>query len=439
MRFLFSCEFYAYTFIKKYILILFTIFALLSIVFTINVLCIGKIYSTYLQKQLDYNIYEYNEVDLEQLCRITNCSYVLRKDNNKLFTAFYGDSQKLWLHKADNNIVIKKIMDNYYIDNDYNILIYNSLSNSYFALNTEDFISEVKTIYLYTFLFVYFISFIFMYFSYKREMQERMVQILSSESLSSSQSMILITENVHHELNTPLEVIDNKLEKVHRIINEHIVNEIKMNTINKREETEERRSINKKMLSLEKDFDYIKLAIEQVLGTLDRMRGFKHLKYSNGNKTIYDICYGACKLLTISNSTFNFEVDEELKNYKIKYNNSKTLKNVDLLNAIINHLKNSLEAKSSSIIIKVHNHRNDVLSLHIIDDGNGIPKKIMNDVFKPNFSTKTQPGYVRGNGMYINKYILNSCGGDVNIIDTNNNGTIIEINILAYKDDKGND
>ena len=107
------------------------------------------------------------------------------------------------------------------------------------------------------------------------------------------------------------------------------------------------------------------------------------------------------------------------------------MKNVDLLNVIINHLKNSLEAKSSSIIINMGSFVDDMIRINIIDNGNGIPKHVMGNVFKPNYSTKIDTGTIRGNGMYLNKYILNASGGDVSIVDSNINGTIIGINIPA--------
>lgn len=116
---------------------------------------------------------------------------------------------------------------------------------------------------------------------------------------------------------------------------------------------------NRQLLSLESDFQFIRLAIEQQAATLDKMRKFKHVKYSNGNRTIYDIVDGALQTISISNSGFVYHLDKELENYKIKPNGDKTLKNVDLLMAFLNHFKNSLEAKASTIVVNIDLFRNN--------------------------------------------------------------------------------
>ena len=84
-----------------------------------------KSYSTYTNIQMNYNMYEYNEVDLEQLCRLSTCSYVLYNDAGtfKALKAYHG-SKGLWLNRDKNiEVTIKQIYDIYYIDNNYNILL----------------------------------------------------------------------------------------------------------------------------------------------------------------------------------------------------------------------------------------------------------------------------------------------------------------------------
>lgn len=425
----------ACNFAKKYTLVVIAIFSLLMFVFGMNLIAVGKSYSKHVSHQMTYNITEYNEVDNEQLCRISNCSYVIKDYSNMqmVYTAALNEAKGLKLIRNYNQTVdLYHLFDEYYISDTLDIILYVEGADAYFALDLSVLVDELKLAYMITFTMVFLISISFMYFSYKKEMREHMIQTVGAEAIISNQSMILITENVHHEMNTPMEVIDNKIEKIHRIVNEFIVSELE----NNEPITEERVALNKKLITLEKDFEYVNTAIEQIFVTLDRMRGFKHLRYSNGNKTLYDICYGACKMITIANSGFDFEVDKELENYKIKPNGTKTLKNVDLLNAIINHLKNSLEAKSSNIIICFNKVIGNTLYLNIIDNGNGIPKEALPNVFKENYSTKGthEP---RGNGMHISKYfILNPFGGDVNVVDTNSNGTIISISLQAYYEEK---
>ena len=438
-----GCSACAYA--KKYLGVFFITFLILISVFAFNMLAIIKSYALNVDMQISYNIYEYNEVDYEQLCRIANCKYVVIKDiktihkgrtEDKLFISHIQivDRKVTLTHSHEAIPYIRQIFGNYHFDDRGNIILYNKEAKAYFALDLSLFLQEMKYTYSITFLVVYLVVFILMYVSHRRQEHEHIIQTYGTEAILSNQSMIMITENVHHELNTPLEVIENKLEKIKRTIQEYILGEFKeFKSTPGAVLTPEKIKINNKMVRLTKDFDFVQLSLEQVFSTLDRMRGFKQLKYSNGNKTVYDICEGACQIMIIRNSGFDYEIDEELKNYKLRHTSSKDLKNVDFLNILINHLKNSLEAKSSLIRMELGGFSKDKLQVHIVDNGNGIPKDFMSEVFKPNFSTKSTKDTVRGNGMYLNKYILNNSGGDVDIIDSNENGTIIEIFVQSEK------
>ena len=439
--FKFSDECSTCVYVKKYLYVFICICIALFFILGYNLISTGKLYAHYVNLQMTHNIYEYNEIDLEQLCRISVCKYVYKTGVSYVESQehHYYESQigteNLWLVKKKNEVPnIMHLFDDYYIDNLMNIVLYNKKADAYFALKLDKFYSEMKYTYLYTFLSVFAFMFVLLLLLYRKQQREALLQTYGTEAILSNQSMILITENIHHEMNTPLEVIDNKLEKIKRTINDYILEEFhEFENTPGAILTPERIKINNRMIRLNKDFDFVHTALEQVFGILERMKGFKHLKYSNGNKTIYDIATGACQVISIRNTGFDFDIDDNLKNFKLKHETTKDLKNVDLLNILINHLKNSLEAKSSEIHITASDYNKGMLRLLLVDNGNGIPEHFIDDVFKPNFSTKATKGTVRGNGMYLNKYILNSSGGDVEILDSNENGTIVEIVIPCLK------
>ena len=77
-----------------------------------------------------------------------------------------------------------------------------------------------------------------------------------------------------------------------------------MDNANLRVVPEEKREMNKRIIKLEKDFEYIHTAFEQMFAVLNKMKNFKSLRYSNGDKTLYDIIEGAFKIISISNSDF---------------------------------------------------------------------------------------------------------------------------------------
>lgn len=420
-----SCEFL----LKYYTFIIAVIFTV-SVVFVINVIAMGKSYASYVTSQMKYNVYEYNEVDIEQLCRISNCAYVIK--DGKTFISQKNEKGGLWIARDKETVhTIQKLFDNYHISNTFDIIIYVDCAQAYFALNLSTFYSELKLTYIFTFSLILLISISFLYFSYNREQKDHILQTIGSEAILANQSMVMITENVHHELNTPLEVIDNKIEKIHRTITDYLIGLIELQKDTILESNAKFIALNRSLVNMEQDFNFIKISSEQIYSVLDKMKGFKHLRYSNGNKTLYDICEGALKIINISNSGFSYKIDSNLKDYRIKHNGDKTLKNVDLLNVILNHLKNSLEAKASMIELKMYTHKDDILKLHIVDNGNGIPKEAVNKVFLPNFSTKKELKAIRGNGMYLNKFIMEACDGGISIVDSSSNGTIIELKILS--------
>lgn len=239
---------------------------------------------------------------------------------------------------------------------------------------------------------------IIFYTIWLNEYKKNILQYSNLEALLTNRSMTLITENVHHELNTPIEVITNKIYKIKHLVNNETLNS---------------------------DFEFIQVSLEQISTVLDKMKNFKSLKYSNGNKNIYDIVDGGLKILSISNPEFYYSINPDLKKYQIKNHN---LKNVDFLNILINHFKNSLEANASEIFVD-YTLDEKLIKILVKDDGNGIDKNIQRNIFKQNVSSK---GKNRGNGMLINKLVIKEIGGDIKIVNTSKHGTTIEIS-LPYR------
>ena len=159
-------------------------------------------------------------------------------------------------------------------------------------------------------------------------------------------------------------------------------------------------------------FELLDTSIEQIKSILDNMANFKQLRYSNGNKTIYDIVEGAFKILKVTtDSHFEVYIDENLKKFKIEHTSG--LKNADLINIFINHLKNSLEANANKIEIFIENIKGNHLLVNIKDNGNGIPKEFRKDIFSPNKSTKNDFVGLRGNGLFLNQNLLKLFDGDI--------------------------
>jgi len=186
------------------------------------------------------------------------------------------------------------------------------------------------------YLFFFLSSFIFLvtksYLEYKNNY---IVTTLNHTSMSTNKSMMNITENISHELSTPLEIINFKMFKFMKIV-ERIESQIYTSSCANCSGS------NKYVIAVKEvkqDFKFVESSIEQITNILNKMKGFKSIKYSNGNKTLYDVMETAFTMMTISHKHFIWNIDEEFKKYNLSCD--KCLSNADLLNILINHIKNA--------------------------------------------------------------------------------------------------
>ncbi len=390
----------------------------------------------YMEKTVQYNINEYDEVDKEHICKLIECSKVIDINHNKIFLMNENRTRLLNVPFEEPSTI--SIWRDVYIVNGC-LALFNSDAKSYFILNSGELFNNIILIFC-IFIPISLTIFIYpLYISIRNEKENAIRQNAGNEALLANKSMIMITENIHHELNTPLEIIDNKIEKIHRVIDDYLIGEYEF--FQKHEddlsnvemsrydwEESEKRDINTRLIKLTPDFEFIKTASEQIYNILEKMKGFKHMRYSNGNKTITDIFEGAFKIISISNTNYSHSIDKELNNYSIKSN---SFRNADLLGIAINNIKNSIEATASKIFIVYGGYSKGFIKLRIIDNGSGIPKGAEKKIFDPNFSTKSQDDSIRGNGMYLNRQIIRQGGGDTKVLETSKSGTTIELTIPA--------
>jgi len=411
-------------FTKKYIWYFASLSFFLIIILGTVIVSTTNTRVSHINCQITENIKEYDEIDLEHICNIAGCTKIYTKD--KEFVSKNGFLEEVPFKMPK----MFKISDKLYMDKT-NVILYNKKANIYLEKNFYDYAKDITEDLFFVFILFVIIFSIFLYRTYKRERNEAMITNIGNEAILANKSMVMITENVHHEMNTPVDVIENKIEKVHRVINGYIESQKqwqKDNEVDLRN-TPENRKWNKKMKGLEKDFEYIHLSIEQIMSVLGKMKNFKSLRYSNGDKSIYNVISGAFRIILISYSNIECHIDEDFKNYRMGVNG---LKNIDLLNILINHIKNSIEADATKIEIYMEEPpKNNIMKLIIKDNGNGIPDNIRKNVFEPNFSSKQIGDSIRGNGMYLNKHIVKEFGGDIKILESSNEGTIIEISFSS--------
>jgi len=120
------------------------------------------------------------------------------------------------------------------------------------------------------------------------------------------------------------------------------------------------------------------------------------------------------ELETIPNESFFVNADKE-----------------ELKRVFINIIKNSVQANSTEIKVKLYKDANYCF-INIEDNGVGIPEEILSKIFDPNFSTKTEG---TGLGLPIVKRILNDINGTIEIKREVGKGTIVMVAIPQIKDE----
>ncbi len=101
-----------------------------------------------------------------------------------------------------------------------------------------------------------------------------------------------------------------------------------------------------------------------------------------------------------------------------------------LCQVLINILKNSVEANPHHILLKV-SEDDDNLCIKIEDDGDGIPKEILNKIYEPFYTTKKCG---TGLGVSLSKEIITAHQGTLNYTSEEGMGTIVKITLPTYNE-----
>jgi len=335
-------------------------------------------------------------------------------------------------HDVINRIILCKKIVNYDSDNiifEYgpeNLII---TSDLHIGFKKDDLVyimggkNVIFIFFIYSFAMIIISLFLFYYWTVKLSAKSRlnvMMDNVGKEAALANKNMNILTENISHEAKTPLMVISSSIEdikyQVDSILGNSCKNAFKCTGYDE----------NPSLKQITKSFELLKMNVASIYTIIERIRDFKKVKYSNGNKTIYDIAHASRNIMHLYKKIkFEIVLDSGLSKYKLT-----KLKNEDLMNIFTNHIKNSVEAKSTSVIINAGELVDSILSIYVIDNGNGVPIDVQRNIFDANFSTKPT-GDIRGVGLYLSKELLESVGGRVSLYETSLNGTVFEIKIPA--------
>lgn len=249
-----------------------------------------------------------------------------------------------------------------------------------------------------TILFSYLIFRLFAFIkslNKKRLEKEQFLRLQGTEAKLANKNISLLAENIHHELKTPLLVINDFIKE-----------------------------FEKKYDMPQGDMELLNSHINMIYNIIERMKNYKFSKVSADNKTIFEIMDMVFKTMNLfSKVRYKYTVDPLFRQYGIRGD----LTNEDISNILLNQVKNSIEANSTEIEFRFLGYEDKVLHIQMIDNGGGIPENFIPYVFKENSSSKA--GIARGNGLYLSKTTLQFGKGDILLIETSGNGTSFRIDL----------
>jgi len=291
----------------------------------------------------------------------------------------------------------------------------------------------------------------------------KLVTGASATASLHNKNMSMLAEQLHHELNTPLNVI------------KELCDEMMQLTTCAREKGQPPSAC---MVALNRDkLNKMKRMIDdnlsQALVVIRRMADAKQIRYSNGDKSIYDISKAAFDAMHVfKTSAFSYVLDPALKKYKIDHTTG--LQNHEFMNILFNHIKNSIDADADTIDLSLNSVRDEInskvailgaklvnkipsslpevlkvplvfsidkifgISRHrpikfayitLADNGVGVPQDVVPRIFELHYSTKSKNGEIRGAGLYLNREILRSAGGDLFLYKTSPKGTVFVLKV----------
>lgn len=376
-------------------------------------------YKMHIINEVEINIKEYEEVDLSHLCKMFECSYI--ENSNTLYkNKNYNTVYKTVNLERTNERVDKKfrIIPDVYITNGLDILIEIKINDIYgsnydgFIVTTSRYILDIiGNVYYIMFTLMLTTNLILLLWNIRNLKEFQSNQLVMFQHQGYYESMMMLTENIHHELNTPLSIVNNRMNKLKGRMLE-VYDAIPSKEICRIDD------------SL-KDFEMIKAAMIQVGDLLEKLRPFKNVK-NQTNRDVETILQTSCDMMSVQqHEQVNYNIDEELSNYKI---DSEFMTNGELTAIILNFLKNSIDANACNISFKFKGCIDNNLKILIVDDGNGIPGNMQENIFKKNTTSKSGD---RGNGLYFNKSIINNSEGNLALSYSSNRGTIFELTVKA--------
>ncbi|MDO1501203.1 ATP-binding protein [Winogradskyella maritima] len=259
-----------------------------------------------------------------------------------------------------------------------------------------------------------------------KELRQTQKQLVLSEKMASLGEL---TAGIAHEIQNPLNFVNNfaevsgeLIDDVHEELNKNDLGEVKL-------------LLSDLSINLEKINHHGKRADSIVKGMLS------HSRNNSGKKEFLNINQLAEEYLNLSyhglrakDKTFNSKIDTS---FDLKIEAIEVVPQ-DIGRVFLNIINNAFYAVNEKFKKHPKDYQpevsvstemlNDKVHLHISDNGGGMPKKIINKIFQPFFTTKPT-GQGTGLGLSMSYDIVKAHHGELTVKSVENEGTTFTITL----------
>ena len=363
-------------------------------------------------------------ISLVTIILIMTTFYYLNDTKNELIKIkTTGETSLIIVEHIDSDPII--IFNNYYNYKDGKVYIGVKINDNIVYTSIQNILTRtVITIFITGFIIIV----MSMMFMYRVLTDERLSYLFSLHKKSTDlqhKIMYYTAYNLTHEVRTPLLII--------KSVGDDLKYEI--SNIKKKIGVQNNMGVKKCNYCVNYDLDCVltdfvntsdellellNTSVTQIEDTLTSITDYKDIKTGTSERNLYDLFMVSINMLnrsTVDGKFSTVEVDEELKKYKV----DTTIGMTDsfLLNTIINHTKNSLEARANTIKLKINNITDKHIELYVIDNGSGVSDDIKDHIMELHTTTKSLVDGERGTGLHTNDLLLrNLYDGEDNFVSS---------------------
>ena len=265
------------------------------------------------------------------------------------------------------------------------------------------------------------------------DLKQAQSQLVQSEKMASLGEL---TAGIAHEIQNPLNFVNNFSEVNNELIEELTAERAKPKA--ERDEKLENEILDNIRQNLEKINNHGKRADGIVKGML------QHSRSSSGQKELTDINALADEYLRLA--YHGFRAKEKLFNAKLETDFDNNIKKINVVSqdigrVLLNLINNAFYAvyekrkrndTGFEPLVKLATSQSDnQLFITVSDNGNGIPKNIVDKIFQPFFTTKPT-GSGTGLGLSLAYDIIKAHSGDIKVVTKEGEGTEFMIQLPAF-------